>query len=560
MDHTGASTLSASPSTDRGADSSPWQQWLAWLSPIRCRAVLLSLLVLVAMGQVIYLTDDCPIDLSGDEAQYWDWSRRLDLSYYSKGPLVALIIRGSCAIFGDTMPAVRFPAVVLGLGTSILAYLLTATLFRSERLALGVVLLNALVPMFIAGSFLMTIDPPYFFCWAGATLCAAWAIFRGRQWAWALAGVFVGIGFLAKYAMMLWWGCLLVAMLMDPSSRKRLRWRAVLGGVAISLLFTIPVIAWNVRHGWVSVAHVARQTGASDPGRFRGNTLEFIGSQAGAIGPTMSVIMIGAVVYALRRRTRDTDPRGREMLFLAAIGLAFWSLNLLDSLFTKVQVNWPAPAYFTLTILTAYFLSTRLRSAETWRPWRGWLWATVVIGLAFMPLARDSSIIFPLVRPLTATVNRVAGRTVMDLSNLDLMERLRGWEELGRAVTREREGLGGDERTFVLCDDYQQTAATAFYVRGQPRTYCAGPYFGKRLSQYDMWPDRRLHDNPELLGKNAVYVGKGGELPEEVSEAFARVERLAPIPVVVRGVEIKSFKLWRCRDFQGMKPLAAHGY
>ena len=31
--------------------------------------------------------------LAQDEAQYWDWSRTLQLSYYSKGPLIAYLIR-----------------------------------------------------------------------------------------------------------------------------------------------------------------------------------------------------------------------------------------------------------------------------------------------------------------------------------------------------------------------------------------------------------------------------------------------------------------------------------
>src|SRR5882724_4080308 len=96
---------------------------LAWLTPLRCRIILAVLLVLGFLGHWRYLTHDCPIDLSGDEAHYWDWSRRLDISYYSKGPMVAYLIRGSCALFGrDTMLAVRFPALVLAVGSSILTY------------------------------------------------------------------------------------------------------------------------------------------------------------------------------------------------------------------------------------------------------------------------------------------------------------------------------------------------------------------------------------------------------------------------------------------------------
>jgi len=34
-----------------------------------------------------------PLDLSGEEAHYWEWSKRLDWAYYSKGPLIAVSIR-----------------------------------------------------------------------------------------------------------------------------------------------------------------------------------------------------------------------------------------------------------------------------------------------------------------------------------------------------------------------------------------------------------------------------------------------------------------------------------
>ena len=48
-----------------------------------------------------------PVDLSGDEAQYWDWSRHLDWSYYSKGPGVAVAIRLGTALLGNTVLGVR---------------------------------------------------------------------------------------------------------------------------------------------------------------------------------------------------------------------------------------------------------------------------------------------------------------------------------------------------------------------------------------------------------------------------------------------------------------------
>src|SRR3954468_1375377 len=77
------------------------------------------LIALVSVLNLAYLACGCPLELAPDEAHYWQWSRHLDWSYYSKGPLVAWLIRASCELFGDLsvrlvgteLLAVRLPAV-----------------------------------------------------------------------------------------------------------------------------------------------------------------------------------------------------------------------------------------------------------------------------------------------------------------------------------------------------------------------------------------------------------------------------------------------------------------
>ena len=83
----------------------------------RLRWLAVFLILAVTAFRVCYLFFWGPYDLAPDEGHYWDWSRHLDWSYYSKGPLVAWIIRAGCALFGDAaveiegtlMPAVRCP-------------------------------------------------------------------------------------------------------------------------------------------------------------------------------------------------------------------------------------------------------------------------------------------------------------------------------------------------------------------------------------------------------------------------------------------------------------------
>jgi 4-amino-4-deoxy-L-arabinose transferase-like glycosyltransferase len=634
--------------------ASPGVWRLRWLTPGVCRVIFVGLLLFGLVSHVRYLTHDCPIDLSGDEAHYWDWSRQLDWSYYSKGPLVAYIIRASCWAFGqDSMPAVRFPAVVLAAGTSILTYLLTRKLFGSDRLALGTVLLYHVVPMFVAGSMLMTIDPPFFFCWALATYLLAHAALDGRRWAWPVIGVVVGVGFLAKYSMLLWFVPMLLFLATDREARRLLRSPGPWVAMGLSLLFLTPVVVWNARHGWVSFHHVATQTGTSSDGKFRiTNVLEFLGGQFGVVGPGIFVIMTAGVLYAARpfertkrqavrdRAHEDLPPREgtleyervspdepsawaaftdrlasagrairgflvrispgatrpephvREMRFLAWFGVVFFGLTFLSSFRTKVQLNWPAPAYFTLMILAAYFLATRMRDARTWRGWRWWLWPTVAFGLLMMPIAHDVEVLFPAVRWVNAHANEWRkqkdnrllawlGKRVpkdgIDARKVDFTAKLKGWSELGDALSEEMKALGPG--AFVLCEDYQQTAEAAFYMKGQPKTFYMGSYFRddpKRQTQYDLWPDRTLEPPDGPIGRNSIYVGHTDQPTRDLREAFERVEgvtvikdrvidgkyvvrpevRSIELNIVRDGVPVRTFRYFRCYGFKGLRRTA----
>src|SRR6266853_489378 len=53
----------------------------------------LGAILAVMVGQILFLLVGCDWDFSGDEAEFWAWSRRLDWSYFARGPLIALVIR-----------------------------------------------------------------------------------------------------------------------------------------------------------------------------------------------------------------------------------------------------------------------------------------------------------------------------------------------------------------------------------------------------------------------------------------------------------------------------------
>src|SRR5689334_7479154 len=119
-----------------------------------CRILAGFLIFGSAAIRIAYLGSPVAIDLSPDEAHYWDWSRHLDWSYYSEGPLVACLIRASCLLTGSLsqewtghmMLSVRLPAVVCGMLLLTALYVLALQVFRRESLALGVVAMALTIP------------------------------------------------------------------------------------------------------------------------------------------------------------------------------------------------------------------------------------------------------------------------------------------------------------------------------------------------------------------------------------------------------------------------------
>src|SRR5829696_8336631 len=113
--------------------------------PAATRPAALLILGWVALN-LVYLGWFCPLDLSPDEAHYWHWSRHLDWSYYSKGPLVAWLIRGSCELFGTSAFAVRLPAVLTSAALLAGVFVLARDALRDGRAALRTVAVAMTLP------------------------------------------------------------------------------------------------------------------------------------------------------------------------------------------------------------------------------------------------------------------------------------------------------------------------------------------------------------------------------------------------------------------------------
>jgi 4-amino-4-deoxy-L-arabinose transferase-like glycosyltransferase len=493
----------------------------------------LSGLILVVTGLRLWYLQHGYLELSPDEAHYWEWSRRLDWSYYSKGPLVAYLIALSTAVGGATELFIRLPAVLLSAGTTVCVFGLVKALFADARLAFVSAAALQVIPLFAAGALLMTIDAPLVFFWTLTLWLVYRALTTGRSMPWYIAGVALACGLLSKYAM----GYLVVSLLLflatAPGYRVWLRRKELYLMLAIGLVGFSPVILWNLRHGGVSLKHVMGQAAVHQGGGLQLSLDpfgEFLGSQALALSPLLFIGMLVGMFLSLRQGIQRRDAR---WLFLFWGWAPTFCLVLLLSLRQKVQANWAAPAYVTALIATSACVAYWEKVGGAGWPRRlrlAGITAALLLSFGMTVALHDPSVFLRLGYAPEA----------------DPFGRLKGWRELARAVDVLSAQM--PQPPFLLSDRYQISSELAFYAAGQPYTYNVN--LGRRLNQYDLWDGL-----PALVGADAIYVQPDeASAPQALRQAFRTCAEGLPVVIEELGRELKRFYLFPCYGFSGMLP------
>jgi hypothetical protein len=486
---------------------------LVWrlLGGHRWELYLLLFLVGLSLFRIGYVVA-VPNELSGDEALYWDCSRKLDWCYVTVGPGVAICIWCTRMLLGNTELGVRAAAIVLSFASSLVLYFLGRRLYDRKVGVLSAAMLQV-TPVYAFYGIGMTTDPLLIFLWLLSLLLVHRAWRSGAPLDWALLGLAVGLGLLAKYNMAIFLLPAFLLLLLSPARRQLLTAWPYLG-FALCMAVVSPAVVWNARHGWVNIyhnlGHIHLEQGLQVS---LGSFAEFVGSQLGIVTPLLLPMMIWASV-----KQRKRNP------------LCFWffllplALFLLKSLQGRVLANWALCCYLApLVSFTAYFL---VRRHELNVHVRRLTDAAVVVAIL-------GTIALPMVPLLTFP------------PHLDPLGKFRrGSVQLGHDVARFCREL--KTQRFVFSDHYMTAALLGFYVDGQPNTYCVD--LGRRINEFDMWPT--FHN---LVHYDAILVLHGDtDMPQRLRDRFTSYrKRLVKARSLVGSVE-NTYSVFLCRDFQGM--------
>ena len=527
------------------------------LSPSRWRWRLLAALLILGAAalHILYLIYNCPLDLVPDEAHYWDWSRHLDWSYYSKGPLVAWLIRGSCELagpwsqrlIGSQMLAVRLPAVICGALLLTSLYVLTVQVYGRERWAVTVVALALSLPLIAAGSSLMTIDSPYTCCWGWALVLAHRAIFRPNGCAWPLAGLVLGIGILAKYTMILFVPAVGLFLLATPTYRRHLLQPGFWIMCLIGAVCCLPIVLWNMQHGWVSLRHVGGQAGVSNHGIIWLGPLTYLGTQFLMLLGFWFVAWAAAMIA--HRPWKETDPGVRYLWWMSAVMFGVFAAF---SLKTPEEPNWPVTAYLSGIVLGAGWVIRQLRSPVEWyrRLSIASLSLACLLGLLVTLVMHRSDIARPVLLRISGPPSE---KHPLPMRRFDPTCRLRGWHYLACELDRICAELqAGGIDPVLAASSWTLPGEIGFYGEGHPAVYSLGLAVGDRWSQYDLWRPNPLWDADEFIGRTFLFVGDPSAALES---AFDSLESTRAIEYQECGQPIARWTVVVCRGYRGFRDM-----
>ncbi len=304
----------------------------------------------VTLARIIALWFD-RTDLFVDESQYWLWGERLDFGYYSKPPLIAWVIRAVTEIAGSDAPFwVRLPGSVFHGATALILGALAARL-HGARAAIWVALSYVTLPMAALGSLLISTDTimaPFF---AAALYFHFRTAETGRAGFAALAGVAIGLGFLAKYAAVYFLiGAAFAAAV--PAARISPRnWAVLMLAFGVTIL---PNVVWNLAHDLTTVEHtmdnVGWVRGASWLSTLNPAGLaEFFFSQFAVFGP----VLFGGLLLGYVR------PGSATLRALVLFSLPALVVVCVQALLEQAYANWAVAAYFAGTLVAVPVLMGR---------------------------------------------------------------------------------------------------------------------------------------------------------------------------------------------------------
>ena len=482
-------------------------------------ALALGILAIVTVVRLIGLRFSV-VDLYIDEAQYWAWSRELAFGYFSKPPLLAWLIAASEDLCGASEACIRAPMPILYLGTSVLVYAIARELYCGRAAFFAALSLGLATGVAFSARIAST-DVPLLFFWALALLAYV-KLVRAPSWRWAVVlGVAIGLGLLAKYAMIYFPIGIALAACLDRDARRLLRTPQLWVALAIAALLIAPNVSWNAVNGFVTLRHTSENIKGDGVHFDIVRALMFLGEQFAVFGPILFAVLIVAMVRIASPAVERPD---RLMLAFAIPPLA---LVTVAGVVTQTHANWAVPTFVSGTVVAVAIL-VRYQA-------RTWLGVSLACGVVVQAALLAGDAVAPQVHlPL--------------LANGDVYHRTIGWRVLGEAAGALARRAGARS---IVGDDRNAVASLFYYWRDQPEPIFAWRVESAADNTFDL-----MHPFTAAAPQPVLYVS---ECPstQGLGEAFDTIEPLGRLDLPTGPTTKRYYFAFRLDGIHG--PIGPRG-
>ncbi|HKV37602.1 MAG TPA: glycosyltransferase family 39 protein [Blastocatellia bacterium] len=441
-----------------------------------------------------------------DELYYIACGDHLAWGYVDQPPLVAVIVKLSRLLFGDSLHALRLFPALAGAGLIVLTGAITREL-GGRRFAQVLAALAVLAaPIYLGIDSIMTMNAFEPLFWMGCAYVIILVIKRQNPKLWLWFGVLAGLGLENKYSMLIFGVAVIAGMVLTPARRfGASSWFWIAGGVALAIF--LPNLIWNVRNHFpfVELMHNIKMSGRD----VKLGPVEFVLQQILLVNPLAFPIWLAGLGFFLFSK------RGRPYRLL---GFAYL-IALAILMYLHGKNYYLAPIYPMLLAGGAIAVDDAIDRI-------GWRWLKPAISAG---LAAAAAALSPLVVPVLPVKTFLEYQAAFPIKSPatekshvgaplpQLFADQFGWEEMTAVVARIYNSLppGEQEKTAIFADNYGEAGAIDFF----------GPRYGlpKSISghqSYFFWGPRNY------TGEVMIIVGSGGE---DLAAKFQKVEVAAKL-------------------------------